>query len=103
MGSGRSTGDTTSDGTPPAVTGPYGRSRRRRELGLETLERFPCLVQAGLLSDQPGQRLEQFDGASEQLSTYRQRLRHRLVDVAQQLAGSIEKRFAGDGELDAVR
>jgi hypothetical protein len=48
-------------------------------------------VQAGFLSDQPGQRLEQLDGASEQLSTHRQRFRHRFVDVEQQLAGSIEK------------
>ena len=60
-------------------------------------------MQAGLLSDQPGQRLEQFDGASEQLSTHRQGLRNRFVDVEQQLAGSIEKRFAGDCQLDAVR
>ena len=88
---------------PTGCDGPHGRARRRRELGLETLERFPRLVKAGLLSDQPGERLEQFDDATEQLSTDRQRLRDRLVDVAQQLAGSIEQRFAGDGELDAVR
>jgi 5'(3')-deoxyribonucleotidase len=70
---------------------------------LQTLKGFPGLVQASLLSDETGQRLEQFDGPSEQLSTHRQRLRNRFVDVEQQLAGSIEQRFAGDCQLDSVR
>ena len=82
---------------------PHRYARWRGELGLETLERLPGVVNAGFLGNEAGERFEQLDRASEQLSTYRQRLRHGLVDVAQQLAGSIEKRFAGDRELDAVR
>jgi uncharacterized protein YukE len=59
-------------------------------------------VDAVLVSNQSGEGFEQFDDAPKQLSADRQRLRHGLVDVAQQLAGSMEQRFAGDGELDAV-
>jgi hypothetical protein len=67
---------------------------RRRAIGSQTP------IQA---HSQSGERFEQFDQAPEQLSTNRERLGHRLVDVAQQLSGAIEQSFAGDGELDAVR
>ena len=79
------------------------RPRRRRELRLDLLVRRTRLVQVVLTRYQPAQRLPLLGDPREQLTTDRHRLGHRLVDVAQQLPGSLEQRLAGDGQLDAVR
>ena len=87
---------------PTGCDRPHARAGWPLKLGLETFEHCPGLVQAGIPGDESGQWLEQPGDAPEQLSSDRQGRRHRLVDIAQQLAGSLEQRFPGERELHAM-